>query len=184
MHRPDDRASRPCCGPLRAPGQPTRPPEKWAYKGVKRVTRVTGTPVLRALSRLPREPGRDGRLRLVGAHRIGQYQCCGLGDVPVGTPTSRPPPTRFPGTVQARLRAKSPAVAELLSLPMPNIVMLAIECSKPAPMKPSNPHHSTANLAPSVLARTAIQMARQTSMSHGTARAKSCPPDAAGGRPV
>ena len=54
--------------------------------------------------------------------------------------------------------------------------MLAIECSKPAEMKASRPHHRTMSLAPSLAARAAIHRARQTSMLQSTARMNSWPP--------
>ena len=53
---------------------------------------------------------------------------------------------------------------------------LAIECSKPEPMKASSAHHSTTSLAASDRVRAAIHSARQTRALHSTARQNSCGP--------
>src|SRR5918911_4631579 len=81
--------------------------------------------------------------------------------------------------VHSRLPARSDQSATPSRAASEKVVMLAIECSKPEPMKASSPHHRTANRAPSVAALVAIQTARQTSALHRTARQNSCGPVAA-----
>src|SRR6266513_1319913 len=85
----------------------------------------------------------------------------------------------LPGTVHARLWKS------MLHVPLPssaareNVVMLAIECSKPDATNASNAHHKTMHLAASLRVRAAIHSPRHTSALHSTARQKSCPPPAA-----
>src|SRR3712207_7709993 len=78
--------------------------------------------------------------------------------------------------LHTRLPARSDQSATPWRAASEKVVMLAIECSKPEPMKASSPHHRTANRAPSVAARVAIQTARETSALHRTARQNSCGP--------
>src|SRR5215207_8897105 len=85
----------------------------------------------------------------------------------------------LPGTVHARFRARSDQSLVPASAPSEKVVTFAIECSKPLPMNASSAHHSTASLAPSLLARAAIQSARHTSALQSTARQNSCPPSSA-----
>src|SRR6266511_3955572 len=85
----------------------------------------------------------------------------------------------LPGTVHARL------CQSMLHVPLPssaaseNVVMLAIECSKPDATNARSAHHRTMPFAASLRVLAAIHKPRHTRALHSTARQKSWAPPAA-----